>query len=118
MDFDCLKQRPDIFVHPTLPSDFSNMIQISVTTLGFRHTLEDSMTAWHQEDVGTMRRRLEELIQDDLKRLANPHKYDGSYGESMVRRFTIHDGRYFSLEQDISVYVGDAGGQWIGKFIN
>ena len=73
------------------------------------------MTAWHQEDIGSMRRRLEKLIQDNLKGLANPHKYDGSYGESMVRRFTIHDGRYFSLEQDISVYVGEANSCWIGK---
>jgi hypothetical protein len=35
-------------------------------------------------------------------------------GQPFLRSFNIHDEQYFSLEQELSIYVAQQDGKWIG----
>ena len=70
------------------------------------------------------KRRLEVDNVEDARNMANDDMiqcikryldFNANVGESIVRRFSVHDKKYFSLEQDISVCCCKRGEDWTGK---
>jgi hypothetical protein len=115
LDFDARNKSPDYFSTPLLASDFSNMLQFSITTLGFRLSVDDPISNTQQEKLRRLRQHCAGILREDLKKLASHQGCDSYKGDSVLRGFTIHDREYFSLDQDISMYVGEVDGGWIGN---
>ncbi|KAF2426276.1 hypothetical protein EJ08DRAFT_700032 [Tothia fuscella] len=113
MDFETLKPLSDTFSRPTLPSAFSNVMQLSISSLSAMRTAADPATVSYQAHLKQQRKDLESLMPESLGNLANPHKTKGSYGDSIVRRLVVHGSRYFSIEQDISFFVGSRSDEFI-----
>ena len=93
------------FSSPSLPSTSSNFIRLRVTSL-FTRTRECP-------DVDEARSGARESMRDYIEDLSEP--YQGSLGESIVRRFSVHDRLYCSLEQDISLCCCRSAQGWTGK---
>ena len=112
---DCFKSaRSNRFMLPALPSEMSNMLTLRITTIGRRlgdyrcgkTSTEDSLHTLRINAASAMRKHLEALSRGSETGI--------NLGDSMVRKFTVHDSEYFSWEQDISIYVKKAGAGWIG----
>ena len=43
-------------------------------------------------------------------------KMDAAIGDSIVRRYFVHDERHFSLEQEMTISLNQVGDRWVGKF--
>jgi hypothetical protein len=87
---------------PGLPSSDDNLLRLSITTVGL-HTPTTSSKA-----RGT----------GDLKKHWEATKTRNVVGESIVRRFSWHFDRYFSIEQHLSIcVVPKHEGGWICKLI-
>jgi hypothetical protein len=115
LDFDTTNTSPAFFSTPMLASNFDNMLQVSVTTLGFRLAGDDAISTAQQEKLRKLRKNCTTRLQEDLKSQFSDQNCDSRQGESVVRGLTIHGREDFSLEQDISLYVGETDGGWIGK---
>lgn len=48
----------------------------------------------------------------NLKRNRETHL---KIGDSIVRRYSVHDEKHFSIEQEISISISRIGRNWIGK---
>ena len=92
----------DFYDLPALPSSSQNIIHLSTTSIG-------------QQTVAALSSGQDDhkLLQDCLYRLG---ERPGVVGESIVRRYSVHDDASFSIEQMISICVvrRKAGG-WAGK---
>ena len=59
---------------------------------------------------------LRDVCAKDMDNYLENIKLDGiEPGDSVVRRFSVHDNTHFSLEQDITLYIADSGQSWTGK---
>ena len=59
---------------------------------------------------------LRDLCAKDMDNYLEKIKLDGiEPGDSIVRRFSVHDNTHFSLEQDITFCITDCGQSWTGK---
>jgi len=65
--------------------------------------------------VRRLRKNCATSLQEDLKSQFSDQNYDSRQGESVVRGLTIHGRENFSIEQNVSLYVGETDGGWIGK---
>lgn len=118
IEFPLVKNPWRNFERPALPPISPNIIRTTITVVGHRHSGLDPLDPEDREKVRTQQKNVNELIQNQLECLANPHRYEGTYGESIVRRMTVHDGEFFSKEHDISIYIGETPGGWIGESLN
>lgn len=85
---------------PSLPSANDNIIKLHMTTIGRR----TSTTTKKEEGLKALEAHWEEL------------KLRNSSGQSIVRRFSNHFDRYFSIEQHINICVTrDQHGGWTCK---
>jgi hypothetical protein len=50
-----------------------------------------------------------------LHNLKRNRETDVKIGDSIVRRYSVHDERYFSIEQEISISINHIGRNWIGR---
>lgn len=100
LDFNSPQEFYDL---PALPSTARNIIKLRVTTVFRRTSLLDDKT------IDKLRAEEEDHVREHQKQL-------NRVGESIVRKFSIHDKSYFSIEQNISICVCrrvDKG--WQGK---
>ena len=59
---------------------------------------------------------LRDLCAKDMNNYLEKMKLDGiEPGDSVVRRFSVHNNTHFSLEQDISFCISDCGKSWTSK---
>jgi hypothetical protein len=110
LEFRSTVGRPDYFPYPSLPSSSSNIINLQLTTIGSRETFERSHD---QEEVDLLRQDSAKTMDDYLHRLRT--RVDCKTGDSIVRRFFIHDETHLSLEQNVSICINKLKKGWIGE---
>lgn len=100
--------RQPYFSVPPLPSAAENIITLRFVTLGFRHP------------TGSSQRHIDRLRSDGIKdmdtyfhNLKRNRETQVKIGDSIVRRYSVHDERYFSIEQEISISINRIGRNWI-----
>jgi hypothetical protein len=90
---------------PALPSSARNIIRLRVTTICTRQVAVNS------HDVQLARAKETE----EVDRYGRHLEARGSPGDSIVRRFSIHNETISTIEQDISICVKkEKSGGWIG----
>ena len=125
------------FTLPSLPSHSDNMIKLRYTTIGMRrhdygppHSLRDifdEKAALKNKNRYTSQSFVEApSFAADLERAASSgsYYYNGrshsnpkkEIGESLIRSIAVHNDSYFSIEQEISIYVKKNPGRpgWLG----
>ena len=104
----------NLFATPSLPSAFENMFSLSVTTIGCRQSAV-SMNRSGSKDVAHLRQHGGTKMQNYMRALVRGQDNKIISGQPFLRSFNIHDEQYFSLEQELSVYVAQQDGKWIGE---
>ena len=85
-----------------VPSTICDIFQLRIWTIGYRGNGARSDKA----SVDTLRRDSAKLMENYQERLST-----GSYfqtGDSVVRRYEVHDQEFFSIEQLVTIYVSTA----------
>lgn len=78
-----------------------NIIKLSITSLGTGY-------------ANTLGRQDEPRVLHEYSRLLGTNQE--VVGESLVRKFNVHDEEHFSIEQDISISVVKRGEGWLGTY--
>ena len=96
------------FSTPSLPSASENIITLRFITIGRRRPKETSQGHIDQ-------------LRDDGARDMKVYKHSLQLnrehvkaGDSIVRRYSVHDETYFSIEQEMSISLNYFEKQWIG----
>ncbi|MCJ1410914.1 hypothetical protein MMC19_005001 [Ptychographa xylographoides] len=88
----------DLYDLPAPPSSSENIVRLSSTSIGRQSTA----SLGRKEGSKALQKYLQSIGGDpDLT------------GESIVRRFSVHDNEHFSVEQDILICTIRRGGGWI-----
>lgn len=96
------------FSWPSPPSASSNIITLRVTTIGSR---KDGYSLANGT-IGRARQNAASKMESFSKKLQS---FSNDVGASYVRRFSIHDYEYFTIEQDISLCCTRSNNNWTGK---
>jgi hypothetical protein len=102
--------RQPYFTIPSLPSAAENIITLRFITIGRRHSSEISQH--HIDRLRDDGAREMDFYQHDLK-LGRGENIKS--GDSIVRRYLVHDAAYFTIEQEISISLNYFEKQWVGK---
>ena len=94
------------FSNPSLPSTSRDFIRLRVTSLFRRKHECDNIEVARYHARETMQSYIEDVSGRNLT---------GELGESLVRRFSVLDRAYCSLEQDISLCCCRSDHGWTGK---
>ncbi len=98
------------FSTPSLPSAAENIMTLRFITIGRRRP------------TGNSQHHIDRLRQDGVQGMAT---YEHSLklnreqvktGDSIVRRYSVHDEEYFSIEQEVSISLNYFDRQWVGEF--
>jgi hypothetical protein len=112
LDLPSVADRSNYLPVPSLPSNGWNIIDLSLITIGTRHStsIEDEPF-----DLGTMRRESDIALKG-----GHWHVIRGGHmpvGSTMIRHMSVLDETHFAIEQKISIYLhppeNDRG--WISK---
>ena len=91
------------------------MARLRLVTIGSR-TSEGTSRGWfRRSDLEGLRQRGVREFGAYMEKVTNGRETETQSGDSIVREFSIHDNEHFSLEQDISIYITNALGAWLGK---
>ena len=112
-DFAATTGRPDYFSLPSLPSTNRNMLRLRVTTIGARKTRGGNCPV-SQKELDALRKEARALLSDYFEGLSRERNSEAHLGKSVVRDFSAHDSEYFTIEQNVSVYIAEAQRGWIG----
>lgn len=112
-DFAATIGRPDYFSSPSLPSTNLNMLRLRVTTIGVRKA-RGRTCPLSQRELDAMRKEARASLREYFDGLSRQRNPEAHLGDSIVRDFSIHDKEYFSIEQNISIYITAAQRGWIG----
>ena len=112
MDFDYTSGRNRQFPYPTLPSASGDMVHLLSTTVGCRAPYNDQITVDMDDNV-RLRNRITQLMEEYRTVLCLGNNAHLSQGRSIVRDVALHDAQHFSIEQDISMYIGTAPTGWV-----
>lgn len=96
------------FSSPSLPSATSNFITLRITTIGKRKHVHRSK----DQSIDEARKAADRQMGGFLRDL---QCFNSDMGTSLVRRFSIHDHDYFTIEQDISLCYSRVNDSWTGK---
>lgn len=91
------------FSSPSLPSTTSTFVQLRITTIARRKHGYPNIEEARREAMEDMASYLQGISEPD---------YKGDLGDSIVRKTSLHDEHYFSLEQDISICCCKSGKGW------
>jgi len=94
---------------PTLPSASSHILTLPLITIGTRIARVAPTGVLAQSRRETTRLNV-------LRELRNFEK-SRAVGQSIVRDVSLHDESHFTVEQDVSVYVQQRSGSWLGNGI-
>ncbi|KAF2178182.1 hypothetical protein K469DRAFT_803890, partial [Zopfia rhizophila CBS 207.26] len=98
---------------PSLPSVYS-IIQFPAVTLASRSSSSHTAQIYHRGKLSKLREETARLPGYHLDKFIQGRESHFPQGSSIVRNFSIHDCRHFSLEQEISVYIAPHGKGWVG----
>ncbi len=98
----------EYFSLPSLPSSSENIIRLPFITLCSR---EDKIGKSDQKVIDEMRVSGTKAMEIYTHRL----KMGTAVGDSIVRRYSVHDERHFSLEQEMTISLSQVSDHWIGK---
>jgi hypothetical protein len=101
--------RYDYFSLPSLPSCSDNIIKLPYITLC---SWEDKIGQHNQDIIDDLR----EKGANAIKIYNHQLKVDAAVGDSIVRKYFIHDEIHFSLEQEMTISLNQVGESWVGKF--
>ena len=93
----------DLHDLPALPSSSRSLFQLKVTTIFARQVPISPY------EVEQCRKEEVNLVQSHQRQLGD------TIGESIVRRYSVHNETTFSVEQHISCYVGLKNDGWFGE---
>ena len=97
----------NLFDLPALPSASKDIVRLRIPTICNR-----SVTI-SLNDIERHRKDDREIIERYQKQLVS----DGAAGDSIVRRFSLHNENDFTIEQNISICIKNKKkGGWIGKY--
>ena len=99
MDFQDPDQPPKNFSMPCLPSSSSQLIELSVLTIG----IDESCEILQGKTIQTAREDIEKALNKFRARVTSMQSGDMEDGESMIRDFYLFDGTHFAVEQRISI---------------
>lgn len=90
------------FEDTKVPSAICDIFQLRIWTIGYRGGGARS----HQTSVDELRKDSAKLMEDYRERLNR----EGSFrdGDSIVRKYEVHDQEFFSIEQLVTIYVSTA----------
>lgn len=80
------------------------------------------ITIGRRRPTGNSQHHIDRLRQDGVQGMAT---YEHSLklnreqvktGDSIVRRYSVHDEEYFSIEQEVSISLNYFDRQWVGEF--
>lgn len=97
------------FSTPSLPSASENIVTLRFITIGCRRPKETSQD--HVDQLRDNGARDMKVYKHSLQ-LNREHV---KAGDSIVRRYSVHDETYFSIEQEMSISLNYFEKQWIGK---
>jgi hypothetical protein len=103
------ESRYDYFSLPSLPSYSDNIIKLHYVTLCSR---KDKIGLSNQSVINDLRAKGAKAMELYTHQL----KVDASVGDSIVRKYFIHDELHFSLEQEMTISLNQVGESWVGKF--
>lgn len=92
-------QPKDHFDLPTLPSGSRNIFRLRITTIGSR------LVPCGTREVEENRKLDAEVVRGHQRALG----LKGMVGDSIVRRYSVHDETWYTLEQEISCCVTKHG---------
>ena len=101
-------EKPEEFYDlPQLPSAQCSILRLRVTEI-FKRQEPQVITKVQSARLKEGR---------DLKEYQNRLRQSGTCGDTIVRRFSIHDGSIFTIEHDISICVrkDEKKSSWVGK---
>ena len=108
MDLNLSPGSTNRFTSPSLPSVTSNFVTLRITTIGKRKPVHRSKDQSIDEARKAADRQMGEFLKDS-------QDFNSDVGTSLVRRFSIHDHHYFTIEQDISLCCSRVNDSWTGK---
>jgi hypothetical protein len=100
----------NLFSSTYLPSCSFNIIRLRIVTIGDRG---ENISSGSHSHIQSMRERCEADMSSYLHDVTR--EYQLQAGNSIVREFNVHDGRYFSLEQEVTVMVKKLPNSWLGE---
>jgi len=103
------ESRYDYFSLPSLPSCSDNTIKLPYVTLCSR---EDKIGPPNQGAIDDLRAESAKAMEIYNHQL----KVDTAVGDSIVRKYFIHDEMHFSLEQEMTISLNQVGESWVGEF--
>jgi len=103
-------QPDEQFDIPGLPSTFTNCVRLPLVTNGVRDG-GDTQEQLGGADMAQDRQDASMMIDMHLQKLDR----SGHGAQSIVRTLMLHNERYYSLEQEVSICVLRKGGGWIGE---
>lgn len=80
IEFPTVQNRWKNFERPALAPISPNILRTTITVVGHRLSGLDPLNPGDREKVCSQQKSVDELIQEQLECLANPHRYEGSYG--------------------------------------
>jgi hypothetical protein len=92
-----LSVRNQTFSHPLLPSAERNVFRLRYISIGVRQPEREPT----KEDIDNSRRNAENQMETYYDSLGIPRRRQP--GDSVVRLYHLHNERFFSIEQDISI---------------
>ncbi|PVH75109.1 hypothetical protein DL98DRAFT_383861, partial [Cadophora sp. DSE1049] len=99
-----------LFAAPSLPSASFHILRLRIFTIG--DTENDPSEAGKEEaDLRAMRDASETAMANYFQELHLERRLEP--GMSIVRAFNVHNARYFSVEQEITMTVQVVGDKWV-----
>jgi hypothetical protein len=102
-------------IKPHLPSTSSNILQLRLTTVGSRAV---GSTIQSQPRIDHLRRTAEKSMESYRQRLMLGNGW--RTGDSVVRRYTVHNEDQFSIDQTITIYFSPlehSTDKWISRLL-
>lgn len=101
--------RYDYFSLPSLPSYSDNIIKLPYVTVCSR---EDKIGPPDQGVIDNLRVEGAKAMEIYTHQL----NVEAALGDSIVRKYFIHDEMHFSLEQEMTISLNQVGKSWVGEF--
>lgn len=100
----------DNYSLPSLPSGLGTSLSLKLTTIGASVTKTETNN--EQQTIEELREENHRSLDAYRAKLRSLSKM--KLGDAVVREFSIHDLQQFTMEQDISLYVGTCDAGWFG----
>ena len=115
LDFRSTVGKLNYFPLPSLPSSSNQVIKLRYITTGQR---DNDRRRSDQTTVDSLRSGGAKAVERYMHALNQSIESGSGSGDSIVRAYNVHDETYFTIEQDISIYVNRTSNGWICTLYN